>query len=421
MKRSRMKVDLRPSAGMTKRAKENSAEHEYIRMGKAARGYFEPLGGSLKISRGDYEKVFVIKGGLLADLRKIGKKEKRNVGYVTEATYKAILEKGANRAIWVTEDLSELVVGSDPEFGLITSDTTMEYAAHVYSTGRNGQLGHDGPTMELRPTPSASVETHIESIRALLKKGSKSKILNKYKWFSGPLFECDTHKRKFTFGGHIHIGNPDILEALVEPNQGFFTESRQGLLEDVHRRMIRILDDLVGIPLTVLDGPNGNIRRHGKSRDNYGKMGEFRRQAHRFEWRAPSSVWLTDPKLAKTVLTTVKAVTEHTYAHLVDKKFKSTYIRAPQANKNSLLNSLGCLPDEKVLEGLHVDFTKVIDASNASSLCERLTTLTTYSKYKPQIDFFIKLVLESLDGTKIDFFGMKDAWLQDKTALSAYL
>lgn len=413
MKRQRMQLRLVPSKRMDQIGLDsNPEEHDFIRLGAAARAYFAPNGDIIRVftAQGG-ERFLQLQKALIDDLRGITKPNDRRTGFVTTSTYKAI-RSDQQVPVWVSESESDLMLGSDPEFGLLDEEGAVQYASHVVNYGKNAALGTDGPSMELRPAPANNVEGHLEAITTLMKKGVSDPLLNKSRWFTGAMLNCKKAGRVFVFGGHIHVGDPAILAIQVKKTEGLS-------VEDVHRRLIRILDDLVGLPLTRIDGPDAGPRRAGKSNNNFGFFGDFRQQPNRFEWRTPSAVWLTDPVLAKAVLGTVKAVTEHAYVLLVENKFEPTWIRG-DASKKSLLRAIGAKTDTIVRNTLHKSAPDLVDRDTMAEYHARLRGLSTYEKYREEIDSFIAIT--SVDPAKvkklINYFGTKEAWAGEKSAIA---
>jgi len=412
MKRSRMQLRLRPSNKMTAMARDtNPDEHDFIRLGAAARKYFQPSGDVVRVFTAAGAECFLqVKQAYMQDLQNADAAGR--CGFVTKGTYDTVTKGSGEALIWVSESEHALMLGSDPEFGLMGPDGIIKYASKVVAYGKNADLGTDGPSMEIRPVPANSVEGHVDNIRALMMKGVGDAQINKDKWFTGAMVKCPVAKRVYVFGGHIHVGDPAALMSYVRKTEGL-------KVEDVHRRLIRLLDDLVGLPLTRIDGPFAGERRFGKGSNNFGFFGDFRRQTNRFEWRTPSAVWLTDPVLARAVLGTVKAVTEHAYTLLLENKFDPAWIRATSTRK-SLLKAMGASSDAQVRDTLHKSAPALVDKDTMKGYHDRLRALSTYEEYKEYVDLFIALT--SIDPSKlsetIDYTGAKEAWAGEKSAVA---
>lgn len=412
MRSSRMKLRLQPSKKMTAVARDvEPDEHEFVRLSAAARRHFQPTGDVLRVFTAvGGEKFLQVKQAYKEDFR--GVADPSRVGFVTSTTYAEITKGAAENPVWISESESELVIGSDPEFGLMGQDGFIRYAAHIVNYGKGNALGTDGPSMELRPTPANSVEGHVDNIRKLMVQGAGDKNINSDSWFTGAMVKCTKANRVYVFGGHIHVGDPAILMPKVRKVEGLN-------VEDVHRRLIRILDDFVGMPLTRIDGPYAGERRHGKNNNNFGFFGDWRKQTNRFEWRTPSAVWLTDPVLAAATLGTVKAVTEHAYTVLLGNKFEPSWIRG-DASRNSFLRAMGAKTDAVVRDTLHKSAPTLVDDATMKTYHARLKGLSTYQKYREHIDMFIRLT--SIKPTRLEkslnYLGAKEAWSGGKSAVT---
>jgi len=94
-------------------------------------------------------------------------------------------------------------------------------------------------------------------------------------------------------GGHIHIG------VLPEQNYG-----AKALVRKINKaikdpkRLVPILDIIVGNTCVMIDRDPGNIER----RKVYGKAGEFRTPKHGLEYRTLSNFWLQNYKLMSLVM-----------------------------------------------------------------------------------------------------------------------
>jgi len=389
MKRSKMKIVLASSQRMK--------EHSYIRFPKAARKYYDAAGKKIKVTGGpDGFVVLEIHQAIMKDVREFAGKL-ASVGFVTTKTFN-LLQKNKGKETWVSESIDNLLVGSDPEFGLVDDEGLYVYAGKLDLPGlsMSTPLGVDGPCMEFRPKPTSNSEGHLRELKKLIKKGSTMKGLANLRWYTGATYKSSQQERRYNLGGHIHIGNPAILETL-----------EYDTVNKVHRMLIRVLDELVGIPLTKIDGPSARTRRA-----QYGKYGEFRQQENRVEWRAPSAVWLTHPEFARAVVGTCKAVTEECYRRMTDKKFRSRWLFGSAANTGTFLRDLSCDSDEEVRKALHDTNRASLTKASVTKFHKKLLALSTYAKYKEDVDLFIRLTLmTAAKARKIDLWKIRENWL----------
>jgi hypothetical protein len=418
MRYPKIPIELRASKTMSE--KNDKSENEYIRLPKLSRDYCDPQGDFIEVVCSSGETLELeIHRAFSEDCKNISKNRLINaadgkiMGFVTQTTYNKILNKNKKSAenIWVSESVDNLVLGSDPEFGLVETKGEMAgsflYADATLPNSHNEQLGTDGPCMELRPNPSETVEDHVKNISKLLKIGDKKKELTDKLWWSGASYKSDLQPRRYTMGGHIHIGNPRALE---------FDEHGDNNPETVHRRVIRVLDELVGLPLTRIDAPEAAHRRKANAGGGpYGYFGDFRVQNGRFEWRTPSAVWLTHPNIARAVLGTVKAVSEECYRRMLDKKFDHKWLCARFDTKVSFLKDMECASDTHVKEVLHSSSPDVVPVDAMASIHGRLKKMSTYPKYKNYIDDFVKYTSCSPEkAAAIKFDKFRENWLTDR-------
>lgn len=409
MSDSQTPITLAVSKRMGTLARKSGEEHSTIRLPLKTRERFGVDSNHLEIASASGKTVTLkVKQALLQDIGEYTG-DTRAVGFVTAKTYKSLVSPESSN-VWISKHTDNLVVGSDPEFGLIVpSNGYFEYASKVYSDGTNSPIGHDGPCMELRPDPSSDIEVHVKNIKKLIEKGASKKPLEQYKWYTGATYKHQDQDRKYTIGGHIHVGNPESVNRAI--TDGILPQK-----DNIHRRIIRVLDELVGVPLTRIDSPDAAFRR----RQGYGNFGDFRAQSNRFEWRTPSAMWLTHPDLARAVIGTVKAVSEACYAilesRLSNNHENTAWLGAAGGTKKSFLHDMGCVPDERVRDFLSNSTKTYVPMDVCKSIATRLKNLITYHKYRSYIDRFIELTsLPVAESDSIDLFGMKENWLAGKS------
>lgn len=197
-----------------------------------------------------------------------------------------------------------VLIGTDPEFCLSNRpDDVCQYAANVlHDVHKIGKFGSDGPCAEIRPAPAATGVTLIKNMHDCFVLGKT--INTTHKWLGGIVHKGE-EGRTYTLGGQLHIGEPN--DNLVSPKSKY-------LLRPL---IIRILDEVLGIPLTRFEGADGVMRRTSSA---YGKWGDFRVSKNRFEWRSVSAAWLLSPALTETVIELAAGISDYVYRRLIDEK-----------------------------------------------------------------------------------------------------
>lgn len=110
--------------------------------------------------------------------------------------------------------------------------------------------------------------------------------------------------RERSTGGHIHLGTSSGSFALCDS----FSEDERRVLKALknHKRLIPLLDILVGNTSVLLDRRSGNKER----RVNYGKAGEFRPTDYGIEYRTPSNFWLQSYPLFSLIFALARTAVE---------------------------------------------------------------------------------------------------------------
>jgi len=257
----------------------------------------------------------------MVDAGELTKAELKRVGFVTTKTLNAINGGGGrkkNKNIWVSNSIKNTVLGSDPEFLLFDRETENVIRAYnVLQTA--GPLGSDGAMAEVRPTPSTSTEGIVSNIKKIFKNDKSVKYIEQYKWMSA-CYHRD-NSRDYPVGGHIHIGTPAKIANLnKKTKEAFFIV------------LNKILDELLAIPLTKLDGAENGHRRRANCQvcptghHGYGFFGEMRMPHGRLEHRTLSGMWLVHPSVAKAVFGTTKAIVDEVFKLVSSKNFNSKYM-----------------------------------------------------------------------------------------------
>ena len=174
-------------------------------------------------------------------------------------------------------------VGADPEFTFIARGTTSRKDAQAFSLKQGPAFGADnnGRLAEIRPHPSRSVVEVCASVLATLRwMAILHPQTTSYEWHAGAWSVEDG------LGGHVHFGRK-------RPNRA---------------REIAALDSIeeTMLDLGLFDAVQQETRRGGDSHHQlYGRLGDFRLQAHGYEYRTFPS-WLDSPELAFLTMTLAK-------------------------------------------------------------------------------------------------------------------
>lgn len=330
----RKKLILVASESMDSNKKKDRNEDGLIRMAAKVRnvlGFQEesveiyPSGSSnARISKAQLLEIFhayandIKKVKSMIATGEITAEEATRIGFVTTHTLSKVHGSKSKKAknIWISNTIHDTVIGSDPEFLLFENDGNR--IIHAGSKlGFEGELGSDGAMAELRPKPSTTVAEHIGNITDILKYNKYAKSIKDYKWLSACYYEDGN--RDYPVGGHIHIGNPMKVAKMSQRNKHAF-----------FRVMNKILDELLALPLTKLDGEDEGSKRRTSCRmsryGGYGFFGEWRPCEGRLEHRTLSGMWLVHPSVAKAVLGTAKAIIDEVFRLIANNNFNSEYM-----------------------------------------------------------------------------------------------
>ncbi len=382
-------------------------ETDIIRFPKRAREHFGFSDSRVVLGKGEYRLELRVKQAYKTDVRrlarmisqgKIAEDKAGGVGFVTRTVQDRVRKKEGSSP-WISIGFDEITVGADPEFGLIGDGGTLVRGCDVLPHA--GPFGSDGPGAEVRPEPSRSHIAVVKNIASIL--GNPPAGALPYKWIGGATFE--DAERQYWFGGHIHMGRPATIPS--------------GMAVDVYRKIAKVLDHLVALPLVKLDTPQPHLRRNG-CKYGYGKAGKFETydasasirvggDGDRFEYRVLSGLWLTHPALARIVIGTTKAIAETVYSRVGANGLDEDWVGAP-ANRKGLLKTFG-LKNNKEVES-------IINVAKASALTpellgiweKQLKDLDCYTDYAPEINAFISLIqnADSEDFT----LDLKENWLE---------
>lgn len=178
----------------------------------------------------------------------------------------------------------DVLLGADPEF-ILRNSTTGKIVYPSDFIKKEGVLGYDErsegragrfyPLAEVRPKPDFSPLKLTENIRSILVTAA-SIFPPDTEWLAGSVQFGQYH-----IGGHIHFSHIDL-----------------------NNKVLRALDNYLGIPLFLLEDPDTSALR----RRQYGWLGSVRYKSHGgFEYRTPGS-WLVTPEITKATLCLSKII-----------------------------------------------------------------------------------------------------------------
>lgn len=446
------KIVLVKSAQMGKRK-----EHGLVRIPKRVRSRIKPGAKTLELykisnsaDRDKFSKALEIRQAYKADLQLATKlqregdltqTDRNRLAFVSSTTFKTIfggnISKVKATAAYISDTVEDILIGTDPEFALKNKNGGLVHALTAFEYKYlDRPLGADdyGLQVELRPDPSTDHKELVRTMRKILQQDPKVDKISDYKWWV-------TSYDSFGFGGHIHLGNTRILEA-------------KNLSYAYYVIATRILDELVAIPHSRVEGKGGKQRRE---HTRFGHCGDFRNdlKPQRLEWRTIGADWLAHPDLAKAVFGTVKAVVEdlcnrivrndYSLDYLIPPKYRKDYF-AGYTNKNHdarvhfrsnlykyaandlsiywptkdvnwqefpAIDDLGLSASSKDIET--VLCKGGVTATAAEKLGKFLRNLTTYSKYKADIERFVKVCTKSEAVLEKKLRrDMRETWLDGK-------
>jgi len=197
-----------------------------------------------------------------------------------QQVWKTALASFASRYAASAERISSgaprILLGADPEFLLVTDDNRVVPASRYWPDGHGvgcdaavvgGQVRY--PVAELRPSPAATPQRLLASLRELMLQAAAMTQEQPLRWLAGGM-----PVPGFALGGHIHLSGIALTG-----------------------RLLRQLDSYVAFPLAMVEAQTARVRR-----PRYGALGDFRMQPHGgFEYRTPPS-WLISPLVAKAAL-----------------------------------------------------------------------------------------------------------------------
>jgi len=434
---ARKRLVLMASKRMDKNKKEGRNENSLIRMSSIAR---DSMGfhndkvelwpadstGEDRLNRSILLTVFHAFKDDLSELKadiqsgKLAEEKYNRIGFVTTKTFNRVCgnKKGASENIWISNDIYDTVIGTDPEF-LLFHKTEDRIVTAVGVLPHNGEMGCDGAMAEIRPKPEVSIERHVANMREIFDAHKDEKKLKDLRWVATCYHE-DEH-RAYPVGGHVHVGNPRQL-----------VNQSDAVRRKFYKVANKIIDEYITLALVKLDGEPGSRRRKkDKLYSGYGGFGDFRTEHGRLEHRSMSGMWLLHPSLAKAVLGSTKAVIDEIFRHIAEKKFNGDYILPTGMGRLDLYRDdfdswaeiplaqdMNCILSSGNMRSILLESNvKYMTLTRIRQLHNKFKKLSTYADNSKYIDAFceiLKLKQEEISGWSND---IRENWLGKKKFL----
>jgi hypothetical protein len=400
---SKVQLRLIASTKMT-----GAEENESVRFPRRAREHFGFSNSKVLIGKGFYEVSLKVKQAYKEDIQRLAKmiktgklseEEAKYVGFVTRSTRDRVTRKKGRGDIWITEGISSITVGADPEFGLIGNDGRLVRGSHV--VGHAGKFGSDGPSVEVRPAPSADHIQVIQNMKQILLNPPAA--AEEYKWTGGATYQ--DQQRVYWFGGHVHLGRPAQI-SIEEAGP-------------IYERIATVLDGLLALPMVRFDTPEPHLRRNG-CKYNYGKAGDIRSdypEQNRFEYRVLSGLWMVHPTLAAIAIGAAKCITETAYSRIAAEDFNPTWATNP-LSKKGMLKSFGIKGINDIKAIINNGQREAVGSDRLSEWERSLRKVDRFDEYKPELNALIALSKEDPeiieDSINLD---VKNNWQEERTLL----
>jgi hypothetical protein len=428
---ARKKLVLMASEKMDTNKKEGRNENGLIRMSAAARENLGFANGKVELWPADVSgedrmnkaitlTVFhAFKDDVAALKEKRMSEEKRSrVGFVTTKMFRRLCGDTRRKTldnIWISNDIYDTVIGTDPEFLIVDADFNVKNAQNLL--GKMGDFGGDGAMAEVRPKPEVSVDQLVENMRDIFKAFKDDNRIGKYRWVA----TCWHHdgSRGYPVGGHIHVGNPSQL-----------MEKSSTIRSKFYKVLNKIMDEYLAIPMVKLDGKDGLQRRKpgAAPMGPFGHYGGPRTDLGRLEHRTLSGIWMIHPELSKVVLGTAKAVIDETFKIAKENDFKSGFILPGKFNRTNLwspdFDSWEDVPLAAEMGAIttSADMCKVLKASDDKywtkarndELYDRLKGMSTYKENSRYVDGFCEILKVKFDEFNKYEREIQKTWLTDK-------
>lgn len=444
----RQEVVLIASERMDGNKKKDRNENRLVRMPKKTRQSLSPKDLTVElynrerkgIERATNSRLLKVHQAFSSDVKLLNgfikkglmtERDKRRVCFVSSETFKFITKRQLKVKVakaWIADTIVDILIGADPEFVLKDRHDTVIRGDMIFDRRTlTSRLGIDnyGLQIEVRPEPEITPKKLITGMQKIMRSHKNAKAIADYTWHA-----CSYNR--FCVGGHLHFGTPKMLEEKKNEKFGFFVAAT------------RILDELIAIPLSKIEG-DGGIRRRASTR--FGRHGDFRKDTGRLEWRVPGGDWLAHPDLALAVVGASKAVCEEILYMIDASGFEENFIvpakyrkgawasyKGPVNNQDNagrthfwtanwqyrtdkendwadwpICESFGLRKSSaKIAEILH---SAVVRKEHMTLASKVLRNMSTYRDYKKEIDLFVKICSETKKSLATLNRNIKDTWL----------
>ena len=225
------------------------------------------------------------------------------LAYVTNGIFKALKIDGLNIHDQEVDLVEGITLGCDPEFFLVDDADRCIYGSQFFR--RWGDVGHDGPMVEVRPLASTSEVIVADNIMSLINKArtilnARTDILSFNRLINGSdikMLAASAHRGEAA-GFHLHFGLP-------KPLLGPHKYNRKLLAAQI----VKVLDFYVGIPSIIPEGSEDCFRRTFVQ-STYGKPGNFDLDNRTLEYRVPGGYLLRHPTLTMGLMALGAVVVE---------------------------------------------------------------------------------------------------------------
>jgi len=415
------KLILHVSARMSSNKMQDRKEHSLIRMGAKARKYLnlqdEPrvelwpdTNITGRINKSKMVTIFKAYSNELKDIKRQCKDEDEFLRscFVTKRTFEYICgnAKDVSNSIWLADTIEDTVIGSDPEFMLIDGHDRLVRGENIIEY--YGELGSDGPLVELRPPPVVNVHDITKHIFRLLSTGSNAEKISDYNCIAGCFNKGEA------IGGHIHVGTPSHMNSQT----GEFKHK-------VFVSIARILDEYIAIPMLKLD----EIAQTKSRRCEYGYVGDIREEHGRLEYRVLSGTWLAHPAIIGALFGSIKTVTDSIFKFIEDVNYNEDkifngllgdymdYNDYVEWEKLPLMHEFKVTMSNKELE-CRINKCKNIDELDTrayiTSLKNKFERLSGYNNFKSEVSNFIDIISLPAEVLRSHNVNLKETWLEKK-------
>jgi len=347
----------------------------------------------------------------LVSTGKLSNKDSLRTFFVTERIFKRFGGTADDAYIEVSvakEKSTILSLGCDPEF-LLYKDDGIIPAFQVAGISRQTKIGSDGAMAELRPDPTIEPAGLVQNIRDLFTNERHTSKIKPYSWVASAFVRAPN--RDFPVGGHIHVGS-------------FSAEIGKRPLAPI---LNKVLDDLLAVPFSILEGENGIKRRSISNMGVYGRVGGFRSSgARRFEYRTLSGLWLSHPDLSNIIFRVTAAISKHFLTSIKEmRELNKSMVEKLLYNLREMdeedwkkipvvREMRSTIPSQALIKILETG-KLVIGAKELTGWYKKVKTLMAYKEDSEAFDKLYGILNKALKDKKVlDNADIKAAWVENQ-------